>query len=50
MQDHLAQINKYSGTTALGAFVIDATLIVFNIGDCQAVLCCKGDAVSSTGT
>ena len=30
------------GTTALGAFIIRSRLVVFNIGDCQAVLCSKG--------
>ncbi len=36
----------YCGTTALGAFVIGSRLLVFNIGDCQAVLCSAGQAVS----
>lgn len=36
----------YCGTTALGAFVIGSSLLVFNIGDCQAVLCSAGRAVS----
>jgi serine/threonine protein phosphatase PrpC len=36
----------YCGTTALGAFVIGSSLLVFNIGDCQAVLCSNGRAVS----
>jgi hypothetical protein len=36
----------YCGTTALGAFVIGSSLMVFNIGDCQAVLCSAGNAVS----
>jgi protein phosphatase 2C len=33
------------GTTALGAFVISSRLVVFNIGDCQAVLYSRGEAV-----
>jgi serine/threonine protein phosphatase PrpC len=35
----------YCGTTALGAFVRANQLTVFNIGDCQAVLCSSGAAV-----
>jgi len=35
----------YCGTTALGAFVIGSKLLVFNIGDCQAVLCSAGEAI-----
>lgn len=34
------------GTTALGAFIIRNRLTVFSIGDCQAVLCSGGLAVS----
>lgn len=36
----------YCGTTALGAFVIGSELLVFSIGDCQAVLSSRGQAVS----
>ncbi len=36
----------YCGTTALGAFVLGSQLTVFSIGDCQAVLCTNGKAVS----
>lgn len=36
----------YCGTTALGAFVLGSQLLVFSIGDCQAVLCTDGIAVS----
>lgn len=36
----------HCGTTALGAFIIRSRLVVFNIGDCQAVLCNKGLPVS----
>ena len=36
----------YSGTTVLGAFIVGRRLIVFNIGDCQAVLCRSGKAIS----
>lgn len=32
------------GTTALGSIVRDGKLVVFNIGDCQAVLCSNGVA------
>ena len=35
---------QYSGTTALGAFIIDMRLCVFSIGDCQAFLCRGGRA------
>ena len=35
----------FCGTTALGAFVRGDQLTVFNIGDCQAVLCSNGVAV-----
>jgi serine/threonine protein phosphatase PrpC len=35
----------YCGTTALGAFLLGSRLVVFNIGDCQAVLCSGGTAV-----
>ena len=35
---------QYSGTTALGAIVRGNELVVFNIGDCHAVLCCNGTA------
>ena len=35
----------YCGTTALGAFVLGSQLLVFSIGDCQAVLCTNGKAV-----
>ncbi|KAJ1402316.1 phosphatase 2C-like domain-containing protein [Ochromonadaceae sp. CCMP2298] len=35
----------YSGTTALGAFITGSELLVFNIGDCQAVLCRAGEAL-----
>lgn len=37
--------NQYSGTTALGAIVQGSELVVFNIGDCHAVLCCSGAAL-----
>ena len=37
--------NQYSGTTALGAIVQGSELVVFNIGDCHAVLCCSGVAL-----
>ena len=33
------------GTTALGAFIVNNVLTVFNIGGCQAVLCRNGVAV-----
>ena len=36
---------QYCGTTALGAFVVGSKLLVFSIGDCQAVLCTSGAAV-----
>jgi Protein phosphatase 2C len=36
---------QYSGTTALGAIVRGSELVVFNIGDCHAVLSCNGVAV-----
>jgi serine/threonine protein phosphatase PrpC len=35
----------YCGTTAIGAFLLGSRLVVFNIGDCQAVLCSGGVAV-----
>lgn len=35
----------YCGTTALGAVLRGSALTVFNIGDCQAVLCSGGAAV-----
>jgi serine/threonine protein phosphatase PrpC len=38
---------QYCGTTALGAFIRGHQLLVFNIGDCQAVLCSNGVAVSA---
>jgi len=34
--------NSTSGTTALGVFIRGSVLTVFNIGDCQAVLCRAG--------
>ena len=37
---------KYCGTTALGAFVLNSTLVVFNIGDSMAVMSSGGKAVS----
>lgn len=37
--------NNYDGTTALGAFIVDNELTVFNVGDCQAVLCQQGEAI-----
>lgn len=37
---------KYSGTTALGAFIYNSSLIVFNIGDSMAVMASAGKAVS----
>jgi Protein phosphatase 2C len=36
---------QYSGTTALGAIVRGSELVVFNIGDCHAVLSSNGVAV-----
>lgn len=36
---------QYSGTTALGAIVRGSELVVFNIGDCHAVLSCNGVAI-----
>jgi serine/threonine protein phosphatase PrpC len=48
-KDFLAECRakkQYCGTTALGAFVRGSQLIVFNIGDCQAVLSTNGVAVS----
>lgn len=36
---------QYSGSTAIGAFIIGSKLLVYNIGDCQAVLCSGGAAV-----
>jgi serine/threonine protein phosphatase PrpC len=38
---------KYSGTTALGAFIYNSALIVFNIGDSMAVMSSGGKAVSN---
>jgi len=35
---------QYCGTTALGAIVRGSQLVVFNIGDCHAVLCANGVA------
>ena len=35
---------QYSGTTALGAIIRGTQLIVFNIGDCHAVLSTNGVA------
>jgi serine/threonine protein phosphatase PrpC len=37
--------NKFSGTTALGAFIIGSRLTVYCIGDSMAVLCSQGKAV-----
>lgn len=37
--------NCYPGTTALGAFIRNTKLTVFNIGDCQAVICTDGIAI-----
>jgi Protein phosphatase 2C len=36
---------QYSGTTALGAIIRGSELVVFNIGDCHAVLSCNGVAI-----
>lgn len=36
---------QYSGTTALGAILRGDELVVFNIGDCHAVLSCNGVAL-----
>ena len=36
---------QYSGTTALGTILRGNELVVFNIGDCHAVLCCNGVAL-----
>lgn len=43
--DECASKRMYCGTTALGVFIIGTKLVVFNIGDCQAVLCSAGSAV-----
>lgn len=36
---------QYSGSTALGAFIRGRELVVFNLGDCHAVVSCSGVAV-----
>jgi serine/threonine protein phosphatase PrpC len=46
MQIECDNKKQYSGTTALGCFIVGSTLLVFSIGDCQAVLCSNGTAVS----
>lgn len=47
-KDFLAKCKEsklYCGTTALGAFIVDRKLCVFNIGDCQAYLCRNSQAI-----
>lgn len=46
LQARCKESNLYCGTTALGAFIRDKRLVVFNIGDCHAVLCSHGLAVN----
>ena len=42
---HSRERMQYSGSTALGAIIRGNELVVFNIGDCQAVVCCDGAAL-----
>ena len=42
---HSKERMQYSGSTALGAIIRGDELVVFNIGDCQAVVCCDGAAL-----
>ena len=35
----------YCGTTALGAFIVNNKITVFNLGDCHAVICSNGVAL-----
>lgn len=38
-------MTKCPGSTALGMFIRDGRMTIFNIGDCHAVLCRGGVAV-----
>lgn len=43
---HSREKMQYSGSTALGALIRGNELVVFNIGDCHAVVCCDGNALN----
>ena len=43
---HSREKMQYSGSTALGALIRGNELVVFNIGDCHAVVCCDGNAIN----
>ena len=42
---HSRERMQYSGSTVLGALIRGDELVVFNIGDCHAVVCCDGAAL-----
>jgi serine/threonine protein phosphatase PrpC len=48
--DYCRENGKYDGTTALGVFIRNSKLTVFNIGDCQAVMCTDGIAIDMNTT
>ena len=40
------KLERNCGTTALGVFIRNSELVVYNIGDCHAVLCRNGNVIS----